>query len=322
MEKKVYRTEFSKEGAVMVTENQSLLEASLLAAVPLFHVCGGQARCSTCRVLVLEGVTSLTEPTDSEKLLMSRMQFPPNVRLACQAYITGSGVKVARIIRDETDIDLYTGITANGSTQHIATEKEVALFFLDVRNFTVFVESHLPSDVIHIVRKLFTSVQAVIAQNNGKVIETAGDGLYAVFGLDHDIGESVRSAVHSGFSILEELERLNRSYFGKYFCSAIEIGIGIHEGMAIGGTIRLGNENHLVVMGYPVNIAARLQTATRELNNNFIISSAVADRLPDMLPAHQTTFVHLKGIPEPVEVHLLGKSYNDSWPPDTSNGTE
>lgn len=121
------------------------------------------------------------------------------------------------------------------------------------------------------------------------------------------------AAVRSGFSILEELEKMNRDYFSIYFCTAIRVGIGIHEGLAVGGTIRLGNEDHLVVMGHPVNVAARLQNATKELNNNFIISSAVFDLLAETLPPHQTAVVHLKGISEPVEVHLLGAAY-DSFP--------
>ena len=308
MEPKIYRAEFNKEGAVTVRGNQSLLEASLVAGIPLFHVCGGQARCSTCRVLVLEGGEALTAPTTPEKILMKQMQFPVNVRLACQASVTGNGVKLARIIRDETDIGLYTG-AAGTDTGHIATEKEVVLFFLDIRNFTVFVEAHLPFDVIHIIRKLFTAIQCVIAKNNGKVIETAGDGLYAVFGLEQDIAGSIAAAVRSGFSILKELEQLNNDYFNKHFGEAIRVGIGIHEGLAVAGTIRLGNEDHLVVMGHPVNIAARLQNATKELDNSFIISSAVFNLLPDPLPPHPTTTLHLKGVSEPVEVHLLGTSY-------------
>src|SRR5687768_9272448 len=113
---------FTGEGYVVVTEEQTLLEASLLAGISIFHECGGQARCSTCRVLVLDGHKSLSLPTQKEKMLNTQMQFPCNVRLACQTKVIGKGVTVSRIIRDETDISLYVGIEAGASTQILGEE--------------------------------------------------------------------------------------------------------------------------------------------------------------------------------------------------------
>jgi adenylate cyclase len=307
--KENYQVEFTGEGFVPVRQGETLLEAALNAHIPMFHECGGHGRCSTCRVLVVEGHHSLSPINEKEKMLQSQMRFPPNIRLACQTTVVGKHVKMSRIIRDESDIDLYVGADAGESTQQLGEEKELAMFFLDIRNFTAFVETQLPFDIIHIVRKLFTTFQESIEQNQGKIIETAGDGLYAVFGLESGVKKAVDRAVKAGFSILASLKELNDSYFSKYFNQKIEIGIGVHAGVAVGGNIRLGRENHMVVMGHAVNIASRLQNATKELNNNFIISADVFNLLSAPPAVYKTASLVLKGISKPLQVYLVGEQY-------------
>ena len=127
-----YTVKFTSDKDVEVKEGQSLLNASLAAGIPHFHVCGGNARCSTCRVLILEGMDKLTPPNEKENLLKNQMLFSGNIRLACQTHVKGQGVKLTRIIRDEADIDLYVGSDAAGFTENLGTEKEVATFFKKV----------------------------------------------------------------------------------------------------------------------------------------------------------------------------------------------
>jgi adenylate cyclase len=308
--KENYQVEFTGEGFVPISEGETLLEAALYARIPMFHECGGNGRCSTCRVLVVEGYHSLSPLNEKEKMLQSQMRFPPHVRLACQTTVIGKNLKMSRIIRDESDIDLYVGPDAGESTQQLGEEKELALFFLDIRNFTAFVETQLPFDIIHIIRKLFTTFQESIEQNHGKIIETAGDGLYAVFGLEGGVRKAVDKAVKAGFSILARLQELNERYFSKYFNQQIEIGIGVHAGVAVGGNIRLGSENHMVVMGHAVNIASRLQNVTKELNNNFIISADVFNMLTTPPGTYKSASIVLKGISKPLQVYLIGEPYS------------
>jgi adenylate cyclase len=314
MKKEKHIVQFSAEGPVPVAEGETLLEAARAEAIPLMHLCGGNARCSTCRVLVLAGTDALTPPNERERRLSARMLFPPNVRLACQTRVTGDGASVTPILRDASDIELYVGTQAGDATQQIGQERELALFFLDIRNFTYFVETHLAFDVIHVVRKLFTAFHAVIEAQGGRVIETAGDGMYAVFGLRTGLTPGAKAAVAAGYGVLAELERLNETYFKEYFSHALAVGIGVHAGRAIKGNIRLGRDNHMVVMGHAVNIAARLQNATKELNNSFVISEAVYRLLPAPLGKYRKTTIALRGVSEPLRVYLLGESFSQPFP--------
>src|ERR1700692_59728 len=106
---KNYLVEFVGEEVIEISQKQSILEASLAAGIPHCHVCGGHSRCSTCRVLILEGLDRLSPPNLKESFLKNQMHFPPNVRLACQTRVTGDNVKLRRIIQDEKDIGFYVG---------------------------------------------------------------------------------------------------------------------------------------------------------------------------------------------------------------------
>jgi adenylate cyclase len=309
-ERKNHLVEFVGEEVVAISGKESILDASLSAGIPHFHVCGGNARCSTCRVLVLEGVDHLTPPNQKETFLNNQMHFPPNVRLACQTRVIGGNVKLKRIIQDETDIGLYVGSDAGDSTQQLGDERVMALLFFDIRNFTQIVENHLAFDVIHIIRKLFSSFQSRIENNNGKIVETTGDGLYAVFDHEKRKEGNARSAVRAAQAMLGDLETMNETYFIPYFEEKIEAGIGVHIGKVVSGIVKVGSENHWVVMGYAVNIASRLQTATKELNNDFIVSSEIYQLLNNS-PGLQPQSVVLKGVTNPLAVYSIGKPYTN-----------
>ena len=303
--------EFIGERVLAIAEEQSILDASLSAGIPHFHACGGNAKCSTCRVLVVEGIDRLTPPNQKESFLKSLMHFPRNVRLACQTRVTAGPVKLRRIIQDETDIGLYVGSAAGDSTQQLGEERDLALMFLDIRNFTHIVESHPAFDVIHIIRKLFSSFQSRIESNKGKIVETTGDGLYAVFGYETGKQESAQAAVQAAYSMLEDLQILNETYFILHFEERIKAGIGIHTGKVVSGTVRVGTQDHSVVMGYPVNVASRLQNATKELNNEFIVSSDIYNLLIDP-PALTSQSIFVKGISDPLTVYLMGNPYQQA----------
>ena len=279
------------------------------AGIPHYHVCGGKAKCSTCRVVVQEGEKNLTAPNNAELKLRERKKFPGNVRLACQTKVTGNGVKVQRIIRDETDLELYVNGSHCENLQTVGEEKSMALFFLDIRNFTPFIEQHLPFDVIHIIRRLNIMFNDVIVKHNGKIVEYAGDGFYAVFGFDEPVRKAVNNAFKAGKDIILELQKLNKNYIEKYFEHKIDVGIGLHAGRVIVGKTGVKEHNAYTVMGFPVNVASRLESATKELNNSFVISDYAYKLLDETNNAPEKQ-IKLKGVSEPFCVRLVGGTYS------------
>src|SRR5438270_14001305 len=83
--------------------DQTLLQISLKHDIPHVHACGGNARCSTCRVMVHDGLENFLPRTEAEQRLAGRKGFEDDIRLACQARLTGP-VRVRRLVLDETDV--------------------------------------------------------------------------------------------------------------------------------------------------------------------------------------------------------------------------
>ena len=306
----MHKIDFRGEKIIEINNDQTILEASLQAGIPHYHECGGNAKCSTCRVLVLSGAENLTTPNDKELKLKKILGFSDNIRLACQTRVTGDNVIVRRVIRDKTDVSIYSHLNKQDETfQEVGEEKELALFFIDIRNFTPFMEKQLSFDVIHIIRRLFQIFKTAIETHSGKIIETAGDGLYAVFGFEDPLSRAVNNAVEAGKQILDNLKAFNENYAVNYFNHCFEVGIGVHAGTVIVGNIGLGISNNLTVMGLPVNMAARLQEATKEVNNSFLISEYAFSFVENGTNKLPSVEINLKGISEAQKVFLLGGKY-------------
>lgn len=115
--------------------------------------------------------------------------------------------------------------------------------------------------------------------------------------------------VQAGLKILDDIETYNKAYMRPYFNHSFQVGIGVHIGKVIYGDVGIGLSNNLTVMGFPVNIAARLQAATKELNNSFVISDIAFRLLKDPPATMGCAYINLKGVSSAYEVQLIGKPY-------------
>ena len=88
-----------------IAVDETILAASLRVGIPHTSVCGGTARCSTCRVLILEGVEHCAARTPEEQTLAERLSFGPGIRLACQTKLSGNA-KIRRLVLDQEDVEL------------------------------------------------------------------------------------------------------------------------------------------------------------------------------------------------------------------------
>ncbi len=84
---KIPQVEFLGERLVPISEDETILHASLKAGIPHYHACGGNAKCSTCRILVLGGMENLSEINEKEHALRKKILLPENVRLACLSVV-------------------------------------------------------------------------------------------------------------------------------------------------------------------------------------------------------------------------------------------
>ena len=189
-------------------------------------------------------------------------------------------------------------------------EQELAILFMDIRNFTGLMEAQPGQTVIQVVRRLFTAFNQIVKQFGGKAVEMAGDSLYAVFGLQTGLKESVNNAYQAAKLMFQTVDLFNEAYAEPYNGGLLEIGVGIHSGKVFVGEFALDEAPKMTVMGLPVNIASRLQAKTRELNNDLIISEDAYRLLADSSSIVNYQTVHLQGVSHGQMIRLAGKPFS------------
>ncbi|MCR9141090.1 MAG: 2Fe-2S iron-sulfur cluster-binding protein [bacterium] len=287
---------------------QTLLEISLANEIPHTHACGGHARCSTCRVLVLEHPENLTPPTEAERELARRKGLEPGIRLACQACPTGP-VRVRRLVidREDAEIAIAEGAPSSGREQH------VAVLFSDLRGFTAVTENMLPYDVIHVLNRYFRKMGEAILANHGFIDKYMGDGIMAIFGIESapadaalpteessgDASQSrartaVANAIRAGLDMQAGLAEFN-VYMREHFDHEFRMGIGIHYGEAIVGEVGHPRSMQFSALGDTVNMASRVESACKRAQAEFLISEATREHAPDLFRFGRRFSIQLKG---------------------------
>src|SRR5712671_5831881 len=278
---------------VRVPKGLSVLEASLRNNVPHASVCGGRARCSTCRIRIIGDCTSLPEPSKREAFVLDRVGAgsDPAIRLACQ-------------LRPEADLSFFQiflpQITAatlrTTSPARIGGERYLVSMFVDMRGSTRLAENRLPFDTVFIVNRFLGAVSKAVIECGGQPNQFVGDGQLALFGLNCSPQTACRQALQSAAMIAANVEELNQ-FLEHDLREPIRFGIGIHGGEVIIGDI--GYRDHMVftALGDAVNVAARLQDMTKSLACETILSEEV--RVTAGLPAD--------GLPEQ-EVAIRGRA--------------
>lgn len=280
---------------VETEEGETILQTSLRLGIPHTHVCGGNARCSTCRVIILDGLEHCCERNSREQALANRLHFSPQIRLACQTSIDGH-VTLRRLVLDAEDVELTSQLTPDKTPISAGEEKKIAILFADIRKFTAFSETLPPYDVIHVLNRYFDQMGKVINRNGGYIDNYMGDGLMALFGVD-DPHDSTLRAVRAGLGMLEAVEQL-RSYLENIYGMSFQIGIGVHYGEVVLGSIGAKDARRMTAIGDAVNFASRIEQANKECQTRLLVSESAYNEI------HQQVCVGT----EFVDTVLKGKS--------------
>ena len=271
---------------------ETILAANLRHGIPHVHACGGLARCSTCRVQVLDGLEHLPPRNDQEQALAQRIHLPANMRLACQTILTAGTVRFRRPVIDALDVQLarqemeYTG-------QQLGEEKRLAVLFSDIEDYTAFAEFLPAYDVIHVLNRYFELMSEVVRSHRGRISDFIGDGIMAVFGME-DETTAAADAVAAARAMLVAVDRLNPYLRNMYGCG-FRVRIGVHYGEVVVGHIGGPDLRKLATIGDTVNVAARVEAANKECGTSLLVSQAVVDVLSDALVVRQGFLAPLKG---------------------------
>ncbi len=277
---------------VKTTTDKTILMTSLEAGIPHTHVCGGNARCSTCRIAVLDGLEHCLPRNANERALAERLSFPPMVRLACQTRITGD-VTVRRLVLDDQDIQITSQISPGAVPGSIGEEKHLGILFADIRGFTSFAEALPPYDVIHALNRFFQGMDTAIRYFGGNIDNYMGDGLLALFDGANPHEVALRS-VKAGLGMLKEWEELS-PYFEATYSKSLDMGIGLHYGQVVLGNLGSFRHKRVTVIGDAVNFASRIESANKEAGTRFLVSDDTYEMVKDEIQIGRTIQVLVKG---------------------------
>lgn len=282
----------------------TVLEASRAIGYPHASVCGGQGRCSTCRVrLSGAGAAGLSPPDAAEQKVLDRIKASPGVRLACQVRPRGD-VAVLPLL----PAGVQSRIAYGASSYAQGSERRIAILFADLRGFTKLSEGKLPYDVVFVLNQYFKAMGEAVDGAGGKLDKFIGDGVMALFGIDEGPDEGCRRALDAARRMAAALVQLNDA-LKMDLDQKLRIGIGIHCGPAIVGEMGHGSAMHLTAVGDAVNTASRLETATKDFSAELVISAEVADRAGATAMAGmswQRESVALRGKSENIDVLVAG----------------
>ena len=216
-------------------EGETILQAALRAGIPHASFCGGGARCSTCRVIILEGLENCAPRNAEEQAIAEMLQFEPQVRLACQTVVTGD-VKLRRMVTDVLeDVDVDSLYVEGVDPCSIGVEKDILILFADIRGFTPFAEKLLHYDVIHVLNLYFQQAGKVIARYGGAINNYMGDGFMALFEADEPHEGALR-AVKAGLGLLDAVQDL-KPYLEDLYHQSFQIRVGLHYGQVVAGKV-------------------------------------------------------------------------------------
>jgi adenylate cyclase len=251
---------------VEVPRGWSVLEASRANGIPHLSVCGGRARCSTCRVDVQARPGDLPPPQADEQRTLSRIGALPSVRLACQLRPQGD-VHVRPLLSVATGARAFEPL---GS----AMEREVVVLFADLRRWTNLSEDQLPFDLVYVLDRYFEAVGDAVREAGGIPNQFIGDSVMALFGIDTDLPAAARQALAAAAHIEQRMEALNDT-LSHEFGRRLDFGMGIHAGMAAVGTVGYRETRTLTAVGDAVNTASRLQELTKQYGARLVVSEDV-----------------------------------------------
>jgi adenylate cyclase len=286
---------------VNIPKGLSVLEASLRFNVPHASVCGGRARCSTCRVRVFGEPAGLPVPSGREAFILGRVGLggDPANRLACQLR-PHRDVAVVPLLPHDIDV----AFARNRGRLHIGEEHYVVSMFVDMRGSTKLAETRLPFDIIFLINRFLAAASQAVIEAGGQSNQFVGDGMLALFGLDTDPATACRQALRAAANISANIAQINAQLAAELH-EPLGFGVGIHGGEVIIGDIGFRDHTVFTAIGDAVNVAARLQDMTKSLDCTVVVSQEVFDTAGVRAEALPRSDVAIRGRDEPIAVRLV-----------------
>jgi adenylate cyclase len=183
-------------------------------------------------------------------------------------------------------------------------EREVTVMFVDMRDFTRRAGRSSARETVALLNAYFDAIVPLVRSHGGHANKFLGDGLLAVFGAPERLPDHAVRAVTAARDIVRTVD--------ERFGGDVAVGIGISSGTVIVGSVGGGGRLEFAVIGEPVNVAARVESMTRDTGDAVLLTEATRSLLGDAVTgAEPRGEAELRGIAEPVSLFALDTRLDD-----------
>lgn len=180
-------------------------------------------------------------------------------------------------------------------------ERYVTIMFLDIRGFTAFAERRTPTEVVAYLNTLFATMIRLVNANNGIINKFLGDGFMACFGAPLSDGRDTQNAVRAALDIAHAVERMSADGT----IAPTRIGIGLHAGTAVTGSVGSEERREYTIIGDTVNLASRVEQLTKQYGVPLLVTDAVWQVVKADYASRALDPVTVRGREEPVAIYAL-----------------
>lgn len=183
----------------------------------------------------------------------------------------------------------------------IGAEQNVTVAFVDLRDFTSRSERLAAPAVVRLLNTYLSRMVEVIEQHQGMANKFLGDGIMVVFGAAGLPANHEEMAVRAGRAMIAAMDGVNAEL--GLTEQPLRIGVGIHTGPAIVGSIGSVRRRDYTAIGDTVNVASRVESLTKRLNSPLLFTQATRDGLGDSLPVIACEPQTVRGKAEPLRLY-------------------
>jgi adenylate cyclase len=196
-------------------------------------------------------------------------------------------------------------------------KQSVTVLFSDIRGFTSLTESSDAEKLVAQLNEYFLEMVGVVLKESGTLQKFIGDAIMAAWGDTHSEGlaEDARRAVSAALQMRAALVKLNERWTAQTDRVKLKTGIGVNHGEIIVGNIGHPQRMEFTVLGDGVNLAARLESATKQFHTDILIGEETEKLTREHFIYRSVGAVAFKGKTRPIEVFTLLGDRSQPPPP-------
>jgi adenylate cyclase len=208
----------------------------------------------------------------------------------------------AEVDRRRVLMEQALAATQDQTRKRLASERrEITLLFADLRRFSQITNSLSTQQTYELLADVMEALTAAVMDHDGMIIDYYGDGLAAMWNAPADQAEHPELACRAALRMLETLPAVNERW-SDLLGDELRLGIGVHTGVAQLGNAGSSRRMKYGPRGTNVNLASRVEAATKAVGVPLLVTGPAAARLSNRLATYRLCRVQLPGISESVEL--------------------